>query len=112
MGAFLAEYIAALGTAESIVIGVPATVGADHRTILQTPNIPGMDHLALADALESRLHVPVRIERDVNLLLMQDMDAMHLPQTGLCAGICFGTGIGNALMINGRPYGGCWGIFR
>ena len=110
LGTFLADCIAALGAVEAIGIGVPATVSADRRTILQAPNLPGLDGVALADALEAQLGIPVRMERDVNLLLAHDMDAMQLPRAGLCAGIYFGTGIGNALMLDGRPYGGRSGV--
>lgn len=87
---------------ENIVFGFPATLDAARRTVLQAPNIPGIDNLS-ADALEKKLGIKVYFEKDVNLLLLCDMEDLGLPDEGITAGIYIGTGIGNAIFLNGVP---------
>ncbi|MDD2533517.1 MAG: allose kinase [Eubacteriales bacterium] len=96
----------------AIAIGFPSTLSADRRTILQTPNILDMDNIPMADILESNLNIPVFLERDVNLIFDWDSQSRQLDMIGACVGIYFGTGIGNAIFIDGLPlvgYDGCAG---
>lgn len=90
----------------AVVVGFPATLSKDRRRILQAPNVPGLDQVAAADELERLLRVPVYLERDVNLLFYRDMKKNGLPETGLGIGVYIGTGIGNAIFIEGVPLAG------
>lgn len=106
---FLQEYIKKyrLGRKpKAIMIGFPATLSRDRRTILQAPNIPGLDSLPAAEILERLLEIPVYLERDVNLLFYQDRVANRLPEQGVGIGVYVGTGIGNAIFIDGIPLAG------
>lgn len=93
-----------------IAIGLPATVSKDRRTVIQTPNIRNMDHIHMADILERELGIPAYLERDVDLLLKWDIHENHIPTEGIVAGIYVGTGIGNAIYIDGRPLSGKNGV--
>lgn len=107
---YIEDYIAqyAMGRKpEGIAIGFPATVDAARRKILQAPNIPSLDGVPAADELERRLCVPVHIEKDVNLLFYSDMEDLNLPAQGVGIGVYVGTGIGNAIFLNGEPLPGC-----
>lgn len=55
---------------------------------------------ALADALTSRLHVPVRVENDVNAFLMGEIAWGDLGDDVL--GIMLGTGVGGAVVLDGK----------
>lgn len=92
----------------AIGIGLPSTLSLDRRTILQTPNIPDMNQLPIADELEELLHTPVYPEKDTNMLFLHD--SLNLVSEGIAIGIYIGTGIGNALFINGHPYIGKHGV--
>ena len=98
-------YLASNGGAKPIAvsIGFPATVDRLRKTVLQTPNIPFFpDNYPVADSLSPKLGAPVFITRDVNGLLLYDL--CELPQKDLncVTGIYFGTGVGNAILLNGR----------
>ena len=93
-----------------ISIGFPATIDKARRTVLQAPAIEGTDNLAVCDLLEREFCLPVYLERDVNLLFQYDLMHLGLPQEGFLIGVYFGTGIGNAIFLNGKPVIGRNGV--
>ena len=88
---------------KAVCIGFPATLDRDRRTVLQAPNIAFMENLPVTEVLTKELNIPVFIERDVTLALCYDMKKYQLPDDGIISGFYFGTGVGNAIFINGRP---------
>ena len=88
---------------EALAIGFPATLDAKRQTVLQAPNIPFMEHLPVVEVLSRELGIPVYIERDVTFGLMYDCKKYKVAETGIVCGFYFGTGIGNAIAINGQP---------
>lgn len=96
----LRPYLAARKTA-AVCIGVPATVDAKRRRVLQAPNVPYLEALQLVDVLEDRLGIPVLLERDVNVTMLYD--CREIPKEGILCGFYFGTGIGNSILVNGKP---------
>lgn len=97
---------------QAITIGVPSSVSKDKKRIYSTPNIRGLDNVNLTDKLEQYFHIPVYLDRDVNFLLMNDIEHLHLDtslsQTIL--GMYLGTGFGNAIYIDGKIYEGKNGV--
>lgn len=90
-------------TVEAVSIGFPATLDAKRQTVLQAPNISFMENLPVVEVLSRELSVPVFIERDVTFALEYDRRKYKIPNEGIICGFYFGTGIGNAISINGRP---------
>lgn len=88
---------------EAVAIGFPATLDAKRQTVLQAPNIPFMERLPVVEVLTKELGIPVYIERDVTFGLMYDCKKYKVAETGIVCGFYFGTGIGNAISINGKP---------
>lgn len=91
-------------------IGIPGTIDRARRRIVSVPSGPSLAGAALADYVESRLRVPSYLDRDVNMLLRHDMVAMNLPVSGVVIGCYFGTGIGNAICIDGEILVGAHGV--
>ena len=89
---------------EAIAIGLPAPLDKQRKTILQAPNLPHMDGLPLASLLQEKLGVPVVMERDVNMCMCYDMEKYAIPSEGVACAFYFGTGIGNAIFVDGKPY--------
>ena len=85
-----------------VSLGFPYPIDRTRRHVLSTPNIPGLNDISVADFLEEKLQIPVFLERDVNLLLLHDLDRFGLLGEKTVIGIYFGTGIGNGIYINGR----------
>lgn len=100
--AYLKEYIRGQSV-DAVAIGFPATLDAKRQTVLQAPNIPFMEHLPVVEVLSRELGIPVYIERDVTFGLMYDCHKYQIPREGIACGFYFGTGIGNAIAINGKP---------
>ena len=94
----------------ALAIGFPSTISRDRRTVLQTPNLRGFDNLPIVSMLEREFGVPVILERDVVFLLAHDIQALGLNPRGTIIGVYFGTGIGNAISINGSFYTGKNGV--
>ena len=57
---------------QQIAIGIPATLSADRKEILQVPNIKGMNNIRLGEELEKVLGIKVALERDVHMLYFWD----------------------------------------
>ena len=100
----LAEFIREYGgDFEAVAVGFPATLNRERTKVLQAPNLEYMEDLPVTEYLSGRLGVPVFAERDVTMTLFYDVKKYALPRAGIITGIYFGTGIGNAIMIDGVP---------
>ncbi|MBR3179476.1 MAG: allose kinase [Clostridia bacterium] len=106
---FLSQY-QKMYTVRGISLGFPATIDREKRIVLQAPAIPGVDGFAACDLLEKEFELPVFLEKDVIHLMRYDLNDLRLPLEGLLIGIYFGTGIGNAIFWNGKPYAGRNGV--
>ena len=95
---------------ETISLGFPATLDRSRQMVLQAPNLPFMERLPVTAVLSEALGLPVLIERDVTMALFYDRNQYQLPDTGIIVGIYFGTGIGNAICIDGVPLLGRSGV--
>ncbi len=93
-----------------LAMGFPATIDKARRVVLQAPAIEGADNFTVCDLLENAFGLPVWLEKDVNLLFEYDRKSLGLADEGLAIGIYFGTGIGNAIFYNGKPFLGANGV--
>lgn len=86
---------------DGIGVGVPGTV--NHKGIIEfSPNLP-FDSFNLAEKLNKRYNVPIRIGNDVNLGTYgeySEMDIKHYNVVGLFPG----TGLGGGIIINEKLY--------
>lgn len=89
---------------DAISIGVPGTLDVERKTIVQVPNVKGMNDLKIVDYLSNEFNVPVYIEKDVNMLINYDLYKNNIDTKGIVVAFYFGTGIGNAIMIDGNIY--------
>lgn len=89
--------------AQAVSIEFPATLDAERTKVLQAPNIAFMEDLPVVSVLSKSLGIPVFIERDVTMALEYDCHDHRIPPRGIVSGFYFGTGIGNAISINGMP---------
>ncbi|WP_152083132.1 allose kinase [Enterobacter oligotrophicus] len=94
-----------------LMMGFPALVGKDKRTIISTPNLPlqATELFDLAGKLEDALSCPVEFSRDVNLQLSFDVVQHNLQHQQVLAAY-LGTGMGFAIWLNGAPWTGAHGV--
>lgn len=96
---------------QGLVMGFPALVENDKKSIISTPNLPltSTDLAGLADKLSAALRCPVQFERDVNMQRSYDVHE-HLLERQLVLGAYLGTGMGFAIWMNGAPWTGAHGV--
>lgn len=97
---------------DAITIGVPSCVSKDKTRIITTPNLSGLENVDLSKYLFDKLNIPIFLERDVNFLIVNDVQKYDLIKNGneTILGMYVGTGFGNAIIINGELYYGKNGV--
>lgn len=114
----IADYIDknSLSAILAISLGVPSSVAADKETVICTTNIrnksgqPVFSHLNIAAEIRGRFDVPVYVNNDVQNILLYDVVKNKLEQQSVVAGIYIGTGVGAAVLIDGKPLVGKDGV--
>ncbi len=107
---YISRHLLTITDVAAVSIGFPSPVDKDHKRVLQAPNVNLPPDLSVVDELSKALGIPVFIANDVELALMYDVAKLKIPTEGIVAGIYFGTGIGNAIMIDGEILPGKNGV--
>ncbi len=116
--ALIHDYLMRNGLAErvrALAVGFPSTVSRDKRTVYSSPNLPlggagGLDGQDVVALLETALGLSVFIDRDTIFLLQYDLVRLNLRDKGCTIGVYYGTGIGNAVFLDGRFLVGKHGV--
>ncbi|MEJ4113336.1 ROK family glucokinase [Corynebacterium kroppenstedtii] len=93
---------------KAIGIAVAGFLTPDCRTVRYAPHLPWRE-ADVVDRLEERLHLPVRLEHDANSAAWGEYRYGSAQNEDNWVLFAIGTGIGGALMINGRIYRGAYG---
>jgi glucokinase len=104
----LARTLAAEADVPLAAAGVGAAGVIDHETgtiRAASATFVGWAGFPLADELEARLGVPVRVENDVNAFLLGEAAAVGRTERDVL-GVMLGTGVGGALLIDGELHHG------
>ena len=86
-------------------IGLAGIVDAENGILRQSP-IYGWDNVPLRDMLQSKLHIPVYIENDVNTLTLTERWFGHGQEVDNFLTVTVGRGIGLGIVANGQFYRG------
>jgi glucokinase len=84
-------------------IGAPGSIDAEAGTVLQVPNVEGLDEpFALAPAVGAALGLPTALGNDVNVAV--EAERRFGAGRGLRSflGVFWGTGVGGGLVVDGR----------
>lgn len=87
-----------------IAIGFPSVVDKDRKKLTSTTNLKGLTNIDIVSLIENKLGIKTIIEHDAYYLLAYDIKKFKLQNDGIIIGCYFGTGYGNAIYINGKPY--------
>ena len=100
------EYIEGHGKEDFLCMTLSlASLMNRERTInYNSPNIKGFNNISLVDILTERTGLGVFMERDVNTALLYEIWKGHIDKRGIIIGIFIGTGLGNAMCIDGKVY--------
>lgn len=91
---------------ESIGIGVPSVVDAEHGIVYNVANIPSWICVPLKTILEEKFHVPVFVNNDANCFALGEHAFGEGRHYKNMLGITIGTGVGAGIIINGQLYNG------
>ena len=89
-----------------ISLALASLMDRERSMVYSSPMVSGFDNIPLRNSLATALGLPVVMEKDVNILLLYEMHKQKLPMEGIVAGVFMGTGLGNAMCIDGRIYTG------
>lgn len=92
--------VAGIGMGTAGFITIDGAIGS------ATANLPDWKGTPLREEMERRLHLPTRLENDVNVLAIGEM--WQGAGRGLSEFLCvsLGTGVGGSMITNGRTYRG------
>ena len=92
----------------AIGIGAPGAIDTENGIVVKAPNLQWND-MPLQAALEQELGRPVFLENDCNIALLGIVEKeFPIPPVSII-GIFVGTGVGGAIMFDGKLYSGCTG---
>ena len=94
------------------IVTVPGFIAPDFDHVLSAANVPELNGLALASALQAKVGIPVKLERDVVLqLLGESLRRLGSAVKSDVLAVYFGTGIGAAYLGDGTIFrGGGWAL--
>ena len=98
------------GLPAGICIGFPGMVSRDNRIVYSCPLFPVFDNKDIATPLSQRFGIPVIAVHDVVSLLTFDIFEHRLFDLNTIVAIYLGTGLGNALYVNGMVLNGANGV--
>lgn len=94
------------GDIKAVALALASTMDRERTRIYSSPMISGFENLELVRELREIFGLPICIEKDVNILLLYEMERSSLPKAGITAGVFLGTGLGSAMCIDGKVYQG------
>lgn len=90
------------GSVAGVGVGAPGVVDADGM-VREAPNLPGwLEPFALGEALAGELGLPVVVENDVNAGIVAEHRLGAARGEDDVLGLFVGTGVGGALILDGR----------
>jgi allose kinase len=90
----------------AVSMALSSLMDRDRTTVYSSPMVKGFENIRLVPELQDKFALPLFLEKDVNVLLLYELSRLQKPVQGIAVGVFIGTGLGNALCIDGRLYRG------
>jgi allose kinase len=91
----------------AVTMALSSLMDKDRTTVYSSPMVKGFDNIQLVPQLQNMMKLPIFLEKDVNILLLYELSRLSQPPVqGISIGVFIGTGLGNAMCINGQIYKG------
>jgi glucokinase len=94
----------------SVGLGIAGCVDAEKGTVVTSPNFPEWRNFEVAKRLGAFIDVPVLVDNDANCVIAGEFLAGAAIGRGNLLGFTLGTGVGGALILNGRLWRGVHGM--
>jgi allose kinase len=90
----------------AISMALSSLMDKERTTVYSSPMVDGFENIRLVPELQDMFALPLFLEKDVNILLLYELSRLPEPVQGIAIGIFIGTGLGNAMCIDGYLYKG------
>lgn len=90
-------------------VGSTGPLDLDLGLVLDCPQLPTMQHFALREALQQAVDLPVALNNDANCLVLGEAVFGAARNKRVVLGFTLGTGIGCALVVDGKIWNGATG---
>ena len=90
-------------------VGSTGPLDLDLGLVLDCPQLPTMQHFALREALQQAVGLPVALNNDANCLVLGEAVFGAARNKRTVLGFTLGTGIGCALVVDGKIWNGATG---
>ena len=96
----------------AVAIGIPGQVARDKSYVYTVPYVQAIQHTDLGNRVSAGIGLPVYVGHATDYLLTHDIHTMGLDpdHDRTILGFYLGTGLGNALYIDGRTHSGKHGV--
>lgn len=91
---------------EGIGLGLPGLVNSRRGVVFESPNFPAWHNFEITAALAKRLSVPVVLDNDANCVFAGESLCGAASDIANFIGLALGTGIGGAILLDGRLWRG------
>ena len=91
---------------EGIGLGLPGLVNSRRGVVFESPNFPAWHDFEITAALAQRLSVPVVLDNDANCVFAGESLCGAASDVANFIGLALGTGIGGAILLDGRLWRG------
>ena len=102
------EVTAAVGAVDAAGFGIPSLVEAGTGVSVSSVHLP-LDGVPFRDVMRERLGLPVYVDNDVNLAALAEQRIGAARGAGVVVMLTLGTGIGGAIVLDGRVFRGADG---
>ncbi len=90
-------------------IGIAGVIDFGKGRIHTSPNLPQWKEVPLQSMLEMELGTRTRVDNDANVVLWGELQAGAAKGKRQAVGLTLGTGVGGAVVVDGKLYRGAWG---
>jgi glucokinase len=104
----VAEVRRAAPDARAVGFGIPSLLDFDAQTSVSSVHLP-LDGVPFRDVMAERLGLPVLVDNDVNLAALAEQRVGVARGASVVVMLTLGTGIGGAIVIDGRVFRGADG---
>jgi len=87
---------------KGIGVAVPGIVDVHTGTLVQAPHLPTGKNFPLKKLLEKRYKKRVLVDNDINAFLVAEKERKELKKAKNIVAVMVGTGVGGAIIINGK----------
>jgi len=91
---------------EGVGVAVPGIVNRKTGALIRAPHLPVPKDFPILDLLHKRFRKPIYVDHDINAFLMAESGRRELKKLNNIVAVMVGTGVGGAIMINGKIFYG------